>query len=459
MTENFRTRVQARVASYDRWSLLRAALVALLVAAVVPFVVFAVPQVVGAEASYVVLSGSMEPAISPGDVVIVDDVSPATVSVGDVITFGGGPTEPPTTHRVIGVEREAGELVFETKGDNNQAPDPERVSTGEIAGRVMEPSLPGLGPTLFAVPYLGFVVRFANTTHGFATLVVAPLSLLALSEAWGALVRRRDAADDSGSDDPEDDGADATDADAPTDGSTGGASDPVVTLSPRAGGLLAVVLAALAVVAGRYALQARRPLAAVVAVGSGVGALLLVAFLAGARPEEAADGESGAGGGADPDTVPDGGSDAASDGGERVVAGTVVSDRSRARRVEVRDIAAFRELAADSGAWVVHDEVAGEYALLEDGVTFVATEPADPAESGERDDSPSDARAGDPLAGSGDAAAEDASTDETAVDETVANSAATDETAAGRTDGGVDADRPTPRSRDRDGRECDDGPE
>ncbi|TKX83266.1 hypothetical protein EXE43_25160, partial [Halorubrum sp. SS5] len=44
----------------------------ILVAIVVPFVVFAVPQVVGADQSYVVLSGSMEPAMSPGDVIIVN---------------------------------------------------------------------------------------------------------------------------------------------------------------------------------------------------------------------------------------------------------------------------------------------------------------------------------------------------------------------------------------------------
>ncbi|QLH76936.1 signal peptidase I [Halosimplex rubrum] len=429
--------MQARVASYDRWSLLRAALVALLVALVVPFVVFAVPQVVGAEASYVVLSGSMEPAISPGDVVIVNDVSPSVITEGDVITFGGSSTEPPTTHRVIGVEREAGELVFETKGDNNQAPDPEPVSAGDVSGRVMEPSLPALGPTLFVVPYLGFVVQFANTTHGFVALVVTPLSLLVLSEAWDAFARRREA-DDAGTDDP-DDGADTTDTGAATDASAGGEPDPIVTLSPRIGGVLAVALAALAVVAGRYALQARRPLAAVVAVGSGVGALLLVAFLVGAAPGETAGEGSDPDGGADPDT--------GTTGGEQVIPGTVVSNRPHARRVEVRDIAAFRELAADSNAWVVHDEDAGEYALLEDGVTFVATESADPAtaatESEQRDDAPSDGEADDPLVRPAGAATDDAD----------ANGA------AGRTDGGVGTGGVADGPRNRDGRERDDGRE
>ena len=62
-------------------------LTVVLVLAVVPFVVYAVPGVVGASESYVVLSGSMEPTISPGDVIVVEDVDPGDVEEGDVITF------------------------------------------------------------------------------------------------------------------------------------------------------------------------------------------------------------------------------------------------------------------------------------------------------------------------------------------------------------------------------------
>jgi signal peptidase len=50
--------------------------VVVLVALVVPFVVFAVPQVVGAEHSYVVLTSSMSPTYEAGDGVIVNEIPP-----------------------------------------------------------------------------------------------------------------------------------------------------------------------------------------------------------------------------------------------------------------------------------------------------------------------------------------------------------------------------------------------
>lgn len=51
--------------------------VLLLIGLLAPFVTYAVPQIVGADESYVVLSGSMSPEIMPGDVVIVNDVDPS----------------------------------------------------------------------------------------------------------------------------------------------------------------------------------------------------------------------------------------------------------------------------------------------------------------------------------------------------------------------------------------------
>ncbi|MEZ3162562.1 hypothetical protein ABNG03_14590 [Halorubrum sp. RMP-47] len=76
-----------------------AAGVVLLVAVMIPFVVFAVPQVVGADQSYVVLLGSIESARSPGDVIIVNSVPASAIERNDVITFGGQDGDTPTTHR------------------------------------------------------------------------------------------------------------------------------------------------------------------------------------------------------------------------------------------------------------------------------------------------------------------------------------------------------------------------
>jgi len=135
-----------------------------LIAAVSPFVVFALPEVVGADESYVVLSGSMEPTLSPGDVVIVD--ATATVGVGDIITYDTG-DQVPTTHRVID-ERDGG---YQTKGDAN-----ENVDSGLVAFESV------IGRTIITIPFVGYVILWANSPVGYVLLVVVPLVLLGVSE-------------------------------------------------------------------------------------------------------------------------------------------------------------------------------------------------------------------------------------------------------------------------------------
>ena len=135
-----------------------------LLAVVSPFVVFAAPEIVGADEGYVVLSGSMEPALSPGDVVIVDASAP--VSVGDVITYQTGDSVP-TTHRVVG-ERDGG---YETKGDANENVDAGLVNPDAVIGR-----------TVITIPLVGYVILWANSPVGYLLLVVIPLVLLGVSE-------------------------------------------------------------------------------------------------------------------------------------------------------------------------------------------------------------------------------------------------------------------------------------
>jgi signal peptidase len=146
-----------------------------LVGLVAPFVVTAVPAAVGADASYVVLSGSMEPTISPGDAVIVENVPASAVERGDVITFSSGGAVP-TTHRVVAVVERDGERAFRTKGDANEDPDPGVVRAGDLRGRL-----------LFVIPLVGYVVRFGSTPQGQAVLVGVPVVLLVLAEVWSVV--------------------------------------------------------------------------------------------------------------------------------------------------------------------------------------------------------------------------------------------------------------------------------
>ena len=71
------------------------------------------------------LSGSMSPAIRPGDV-IVDVAEPVSaVRVGQILTIQTPtPTHFVDSHRVVEVVRNGGQTLIRTKGDANSQPDP-----------------------------------------------------------------------------------------------------------------------------------------------------------------------------------------------------------------------------------------------------------------------------------------------------------------------------------------------
>ncbi|ELZ58030.1 MULTISPECIES: signal peptidase I [Halorubrum] len=154
--------------------------IVLLIALIAPFAVFAAPEIVGADESFVVLTASMTPAIAPGDVVIVADRDPTAIAEGDVITFVRGTSDVPVTHRVIDVVDEGGVLTFETMGDANEGPDPGLVPAGNLVGVVA-----------LTIPYIGYVIQFAGTDAGFVAVVLLPFGLLAATEVW-SIVRGRD---------------------------------------------------------------------------------------------------------------------------------------------------------------------------------------------------------------------------------------------------------------------------
>ncbi len=121
----------------------------------------------------VVLSGSMEPAIQVGSVVVI---KPATQYVqGDVITFGRDTrTEIPVTHRVVEVTSASrASQTFITKGDANGDNDPATVSSRDVIGKVQ-----------FTLPYVGYLLEFTKTPLGFMVLVVIPGALIALGEVY-----------------------------------------------------------------------------------------------------------------------------------------------------------------------------------------------------------------------------------------------------------------------------------
>ncbi len=113
----------------------------------------------------VVVSGSMEPELKAGSLVITRPVEPQEVMVGDIIAFSPqGVTlgENGVIHRVIGIE-EASPLYFKTKGDANDNPDPFMVPARNLVGRIW-----------FKVHYVGYFIGFLRTPGGFLLGLVIP---------------------------------------------------------------------------------------------------------------------------------------------------------------------------------------------------------------------------------------------------------------------------------------------
>ncbi len=111
-----------------------------------------------------VLSGSMEPAIATGGLVVIGPVAPGDVRAGDVIAFRDGNID--VCHRVLGL-REGTPAGFITKGDANPSPDPVPVSPNNVIGKVV-----------VSVPYAGYGLIFVKTPLGLFVTILLPLLAL-----------------------------------------------------------------------------------------------------------------------------------------------------------------------------------------------------------------------------------------------------------------------------------------
>ncbi|MEC2325744.1 signal peptidase I SipW [Lederbergia lenta] len=109
-----------------------------------------------------VLSGSMEPNMKTGSIILVESVKgTANFKQGDVITFKTKENIL-ITHRIMKVENNGQRYI--TKGDNNNEPDVEPVLAQNIVGKYSG----------FTVPYAGYVLHFLNTKLGAVLLLIVP---------------------------------------------------------------------------------------------------------------------------------------------------------------------------------------------------------------------------------------------------------------------------------------------
>ena len=143
--------------------------VLIVVALLTPAIIYALPFVVNGYYSSLIMSGSMEPTIPVGSIVVVETVNPKDVKVNDIIVFQRSDLK--TLHRVIDKIEENNTYYFQTKGDANENPDPWTVKPDQIQGSLM-----------LTIPYYGYFLHFAGTPIGFLLMVIIPAIILITSE-------------------------------------------------------------------------------------------------------------------------------------------------------------------------------------------------------------------------------------------------------------------------------------
>ncbi|KQY47174.1 signal peptidase I [Cellulomonas sp. Root137] len=166
-------RVDHVTAAISSFALVALVLVAL-VMIVVPLAVHATP--------YTILTGSMQPTLPPGTLVVTRVVPVESIDIGDVLTYQLHSNQPEVvTHRVVGVGFTGeGERLVVTRGDANNVDD-DPVRAVQVRGVVA-----------YHVPYLGYLNTWVGINRpGWLLKSVAGALILYGLVLVGAGVRDR----------------------------------------------------------------------------------------------------------------------------------------------------------------------------------------------------------------------------------------------------------------------------
>lgn len=121
----------------------------------------------------IVLSGSMDPTIRTGDLVIIHETDAAKLQKDDVICFMSSGKA--ITHRIVEVRTDdSGDVQYVTRGDNNDTEDQETVSPDQVQGIWKG--------TRFGE--IGNAILFMQTPTGMILFIILPLLIFFLWDIW-----------------------------------------------------------------------------------------------------------------------------------------------------------------------------------------------------------------------------------------------------------------------------------
>ena len=158
--------------------IIKITLLIVIVTIVAVFLIFFRPVALGGDTLYEpVFTGSMEPTVPVGSIVIIKPTDPNTLQKGEIICFKfSGSTS--ITHRITNITNEG----FITKGDANEDPDTWTVGKENVIGKL-----------IFIIPYIGYIGYFVKTPIGFTLLIIIPATLLIILEIRNIIKYRKEA--------------------------------------------------------------------------------------------------------------------------------------------------------------------------------------------------------------------------------------------------------------------------
>ena len=157
------------------WNILSTALVVLMVLCAV----FLMGSRIMGYQVYTVISGSMEPKYSVGDLLYVKKIDVNTIKVGDDITFVLNEDLVVATHRVVRVDAE--NQRFYTKGIANEVEDSEPVHFNNV-----------IGVPKFSIPKLGYVSDFVQNPPGMYITIGIGIILILLVFVPDLIAKKKD---------------------------------------------------------------------------------------------------------------------------------------------------------------------------------------------------------------------------------------------------------------------------
>jgi len=128
---------------------------------------------------FVIVSGSMEPEIPVGSVILVNAVPAESIVVGDIIAYLSPNKEAVVTHRVVRIVNDFGNSpLFITRGDANNADDPP-LRYGRVVGRVF-----------YTIPGNNRVVRLLKDANSLGPMVIVAGVFLCIAGAFSSIKKR-----------------------------------------------------------------------------------------------------------------------------------------------------------------------------------------------------------------------------------------------------------------------------